>query len=177
MTKSNDSVFRYGNGGWSTKDRATATCFCGAVQLSFPTEGEDLVATFACHCTDERKITGTMLATNFIVDDSALKHERGEERLTRFAQSKTIQSGRTMANSFCSNCGSLMYRRSSGFPGKSILRLGTVDDFTLHETKLKPQIEQFISERVSWLEPAKGIAQDEGSFFDPRKPEFGGNGV
>ncbi|KAK5126730.1 hypothetical protein LTR85_009664 [Meristemomyces frigidus] len=187
MTNPNVPQFPFGNDGWTTKDRATASCFCSAVQLSFPIEGEDLVATFVCHCTDERKNTASMFgnayslppkpASNFIVNDSALKHERGEEKLSKFAQSFTIESGRTMENSFCSNCGTLMYRRSSGFPGKSILRIGTVDDFHLHETKLKPQIEQFTKDRVAWLEPAKDIAQDSGNYFDPRKIEMGGDGV
>lgn len=36
---------------------ATATCYCGAVQIEVPTEGEGLVDTFICHCTDCRKIT------------------------------------------------------------------------------------------------------------------------
>lgn len=33
----------------------------------------------------------------------------------------------------------------------SILRIGTVDDFNLHESKLKPQFEQFIDNRANWL--------------------------
>jgi hypothetical protein len=36
---------------------ATATCYCGTVQIEVPTEGEGLVDTFICHCTDCRKIT------------------------------------------------------------------------------------------------------------------------
>ena len=36
---------------------ATATCYCGAVQIEVPTEGEGLVDTFICHCTDCHKIT------------------------------------------------------------------------------------------------------------------------
>ena len=36
---------------------ATATCYCGAVQIEVPTEGDGLVDTFICHCTDCRKIT------------------------------------------------------------------------------------------------------------------------
>jgi hypothetical protein len=36
---------------------ATATCYCGAVQIEVPTEGEGLVDAFLCHCTDCRKIT------------------------------------------------------------------------------------------------------------------------
>ncbi|KAJ6598887.1 Mss4-like protein, partial [Mycena vulgaris] len=136
--------------GWSNEDEATATCFCGAVQLAFPTEGPGLVDVFICNCTDCRKITASMFATNFVVADTHLKHLRGRDNLTTYSQSRTIATGNTMTNHFCSTCGTLMYRVSSGFPGKRILRLGTVDDFNLHETKLKPRAEQFVKDRVAW---------------------------
>ncbi|EMC92105.1 hypothetical protein BAUCODRAFT_126121 [Baudoinia panamericana UAMH 10762] len=145
--------------------RATATCFCGAVQLEFPAEGEDMVDSFICNCTDCRKITASMFASNFIVKDSSMKHVRGEEKLTQYAQNKTIESGNTMTNFFCSVCGTLMYRRSSGFPGMSITRIGTVDDFSLHETLLKPRIEQFTKDRVSWFHGGDGVEQVEGNYY------------
>lgn len=106
-----------------------------------------------------------MFASNFIVKDSALKHLSGEDKLTKYAQSKTIESGNTMANFFCSVCGTLMYRRSSGYPGMSITRIGTVDDFKLHETKLKPRIEQYTKDRVSWFHGGEGVEQVEDSYY------------
>jgi hypothetical protein len=33
-----------------------------------------------------------------------------------------------------------MYRKSSGFPSKLVTRIGTVDDFSLHEGALKPRV-------------------------------------
>lgn len=48
-----------------------------------------------------------------------------------------------------------MYRRSEGFPGHSIPRIGTIDDFTLQETKFKPRIETFEKDRCAWLQAAK----------------------
>lgn len=61
-----------------------------------------------------------------------------------------------------------MYRVGEGFPGCSILRIGTVDDFHLHETKLKPSLEQFTEGRVGWLHPADDMKQVEGSAFTPK---------
>jgi hypothetical protein len=58
-----------------------------------------------------------------------------------------------------------MYRRGTGFPGMSILRIGTVDDFALHEGKLKPRVEQFVKDRVDWLSGAEGVEQVEGYAF------------
>lgn len=106
-----------------------------------------------------------MFASNFIVADSHLKHLRGKDTLHQFAQSTTITSGNLMTNHFCSKCGTLMYRVGSGLPGHSIMRLGTVDDFSLHASKLKPKVEQFVECRVEWLQEAKGIEQCKGSSF------------
>lgn len=49
-----------------------------------------------------------------------------------------------------------MYRVGAAYPGVSILRLGTVDDFNLVETKLKPQVEIFIKDRVAWFGGVQG---------------------
>lgn len=92
-----------------------------------------------------------MFATNFTVDDKYLKHLRGQENLKTWSQNHSIASGKKMTNYFCGTCGTLMYRVGEKFPGMSILRVGTVDDFNLHDTKLKPDVEQFIEGRVSWL--------------------------
>jgi len=151
--------------GFSKDNEASATCFCGAVQLSFPTEKPGLVDTFICNCFDCRKITASMFASNFIVDDKYIRFIRGRENLTEFAQAKAIATGNTMTNQFCKTCGTLMNRVSSGYPGKSILRIGTIDDFNLHETKLKPRVEQFVKNRVSWFTGGQSVEQHDGAYF------------
>ncbi|KAJ7628852.1 Mss4-like protein [Roridomyces roridus] len=156
--------------GCSNEDEATATCFCGAVQLKFPTQGPGLIDVFICNCTDCRKITASMFASNFIVPNTHLTHIRGRENLSTFSQSHTIATGNSMTNYFCRTCGTLMYRVSSGRPDASVLRLGTVDDFNLHETKLKPRVEQFVKDRVAWLHGAEGVKQVEGNHY-ARRPE------
>lgn len=100
-----------------------------------------------------------MFASNFVVDDKYLKHLRGQAKLSSFKQSKSIATGYDMTNYFCSNCGTLMYRVGARFPGMSIMRIGTVDDFHLHESKLKPRVEQYTKDRVSWLHGAEGVKQ------------------
>ena len=102
-----------------------------------------------------------MFASNFIVKESETTHTRGKDKLTKFSQNKIIASGNTMGNHFCSVCGTLMYRISSGFPGLLITRIGTIDDFDLHATKLKPRLEQFTKDRVSWLKGGEGVRQFE----------------
>ncbi|KAM5360857.1 hypothetical protein ACJZ2D_013486 [Fusarium nematophilum] len=168
--------------GWSTKEEATATCYCGSVQLSFvssiikipfrdachlivsqPLSKPGFVFAFICHCSDCRKITASVFTTGFVILDTHLRHIRGEENLTQFSQSQTIErKGNVMTNFFCSTCGSLMYRRAVGYPGASLLRAGTVDDFKLAETALRPTVEQYGKHRVDWLKGIENVEQLEG---------------
>lgn len=112
--------------------------------------------------TLDRKIHASMFASNFIVDNTHLKHIRGQERLKYFGQARTVASGNTMTNYFCDTCGGLMYRVCSGLPNKTILRIGPVDDLNLHDTLLKPTVEQWTKYRASWLKPLEGVKQTEG---------------
>jgi hypothetical protein len=107
-----------------------------------------------------------MFTTGIVVLDTHLKHLRGEANLRQFSQSDTIErDGSAMTNFFCSTCGSLMYRRSSAYTGVSVLRGGTVDDFKVVETVLKPDIEQYLKHRVSWLKGVEGLRQSQGQFL------------
>lgn len=58
-----------------------------------------------------------------------------------------------------------MYRVGSNFPGRKVLRIGTVDDFNLHQTALKPNVEQFTKDRISWFSGVDGAEHFEGSAF------------
>ncbi|KAL7928965.1 Mss4-like protein [Trichoderma chlorosporum] len=105
-----------------------------------------------------------MFASNFTVDNSYIKHVRGQDNLSRWGQDKTPTSGTEMANYFCKTCGTLMYRRSAQTPELSFMRIGTVDDFKLHETKLRPQTEIFTKSRVSWWNGVEGANHLPGPF-------------
>ncbi|KAK4071073.1 uncharacterized protein Triagg1_6440 [Trichoderma aggressivum f. europaeum] len=150
--------------GWSSDTEATATCLCGAVQVVFSTEAPGLVYTFHCNCFDCRKITGSMFATNFTVDNSFIKFVRGEDNLSHWGQDKTPASGTTMTNTFCTTCGTLMWRRSALTPHHSFMRVGTVDDFKVQETKLRPQLELFTDNRTSWFHGVEGATQFPGPY-------------
>ncbi|KAH6955503.1 Mss4-like protein [Fusarium avenaceum] len=152
-------VVHLSHDGWSTDDETTATCFCGAVQLVLPLKKPGLLNRHVCHCTDCRKIGSAFYQSNITVDDSYLKHTRGEDNLATFSEEKTIRANATMTNYFCKTCGTLMYRRGARFPGLTIMRTGTVDDLSLAETKLRPQVEQFIERRAAWSKPIEGAAQ------------------
>lgn len=94
--------------------------------------------------------------------DTHLRHLRGQDNLRAFAQAQTVARGTLMTNYFCGTCGTLMYRVGAAFPGFSILRIGTVDDFGLMETKLRPRREQYVERRAGWLKGVEGAVKVEG---------------
>lgn len=44
----------------------------------------------------------------------------------------------------------------------SLLRIGTVDDFRLAETALRPTVLQYVKHRVDWIKDIEGMIQHEG---------------
>lgn len=56
-----------------------------------------------------------------------------------------------------------MYRVSERYPDHSLLRLGTVDDFNLADGVLKPTMEVYEKDRVSWV---AGVPGDEVKAYD-----------
>ena len=52
-----------------------------------------------------------------------------------------------------------MYRIGEKFPGQVFMRIGTVDDFSLHETVLRPRVEQFTKDRVRWVKGFDGVEE------------------
>ena len=70
-----------------------------------------------------------------------------------------------------------MYRVGAAFPGVSRLRVGTVDDFSLHDTVLRPRVEQFCKDRMSWVRGVEGARQFEGMAYQTaERPKVGERG-
>lgn len=106
-----------------------------------------------------------MFASNFIIPKKGLEYVRGEDKISKYLKTEGITTGNTMENHFCSICGSLMFRVSSGYPNHLIMRIGQVDDTVKQETTLKPRIEQFTNNRIAWLEPGKDTKQHGEGYY------------
>ena len=76
MTDTNEGIFLPSEGAHGDiNGTATATCYCGTVQIEVPTEGEGLVDTFICNCTDCRKITARYVSHMSVGAKLKLTHE------------------------------------------------------------------------------------------------------
>ena len=59
----------------------------------------------------------------------------------------------------------LILEVSSGLPGKSIMRIGQVDDIEVQNKQLQPKIEQYVRSRVAWAKAPVGVESYHGNYF------------
>ena len=122
-------------------------CLCGNV--TYKCHAEPTVI-FNCHCEDCRRATGSVFGTNFFVPEDELEIF-GEVS----SYSHTADSGSTMTNQFCPNCGSLLFGNNSAKSNVVSIRAGTVDQLDL----IKPVVNVFMDSKVSSTSIDKNLKQ------------------
>jgi hypothetical protein len=134
-----------------------ASCLCGANIITL--SGQPLVR-FKCHCTDERKLTGAAFSLNYLMSSEDLKVVKGELKVW----GKVVNSGNMMSNHVCGRCGSLLYRTSTGYPGKMAIKTGCIDGEDVPNSYV-PDVEIFTRSRAPWVVPIEGAVQVWRSFL------------
>lgn len=95
------------------------SCHCGSVAYEADIDPEDVLI---CHCTDCQTLSGSAFRTVVFVEEEGFKLLSGNPK----TYIKTAESGRKRVQTFCPECGSLLYSTSAGQkPRKLGIRLGT----------------------------------------------------
>jgi hypothetical protein len=115
---------------------------------------------FRCQCTDERKLTGAAFALNILIPLDASKVLSGALKVW----GKKVNSGNIMYNHSCGQCGCLLYRSSTGYPGALTVKAGCIDGEEDPASTFVPDIEIFTRSRVSWVPAIEGAVQESGDF-------------
>lgn len=97
----------------------TGACLCGEVRFSLTGEP---VGSRLCWCRDCQHIAGNGTA-NAMFPSSAIEVTGPVADYLR-----TADSGNQVRRRFCATCGSHLFADSSGRPGLTVVRLGTLDD-------------------------------------------------
>jgi hypothetical protein len=95
-------------------------CRCGAIQ--YAVQAETLPPVYCCHCRDCQTWTGSAFSQQAIVTENTFTVE-GDVALFEL----TSPSGKISQQYACATCFTRLYNRSSGRPGKIILRAGTLE--------------------------------------------------
>lgn len=106
----------------------------------------------------ERKFTGAAFALNILWSTSTL--EVLSDTLSTYP--KVADNGNTITNHSCSQCGSLLYRTTSGYPGMMVIKAGCIDGVDAAKEYV-PEVEIFTRSRVPWVQPVDA-KQDVGDF-------------
>ncbi|KAJ5834251.1 hypothetical protein N7447_000277 [Penicillium robsamsonii] len=135
---------------------AVGSCFCGKVRVEY--NGQPLT-TALCHCLDCRKITGSLFTFNLLVKTAELDISGSPKEIV-----KTSDSGNTIKNYFCPDCGTPIFGHKIKPNGDrnevTVVRAGIFDVEMLNEGK--PQLEVFTERRVKWVCPVEGATQVDG---------------
>jgi hypothetical protein len=134
-----------------------SSCLCGLNVISWDAPS---AFNFRCHCLDERKLTGAAFALNILVPIEAPKVISGKLSVW----GKVVQSRNTISNHSCGQCGSLLYRTSTGYPGTIVIKAGCIDSEEDPSATYVPNIEIFTRSRVPWIPAVEGALQDSGDF-------------
>ncbi|MBB6588040.1 GFA family protein [Ralstonia solanacearum] len=115
----------------------TGGCLCGKVRYRLMAEP---VAARICWCRDCQHISsnGTV---NAIVPSSAIEISGSPAEHTT-----TADSGNQVLRRFCPQCGSHLFADSTGRPGLTVVRLGTLDD----PSSIKPSANVWSASAPMW---------------------------
>lgn len=126
----------------------TGGCHCGALRYE---TSEAPILTYACHCTDCQRITGTAFSLAVIVPESGVRLTKGEPRpIERIAD-----SGRVNVRRLCRDC--CCWISGLGRPNEvgivvRRVRAGTLDD----RSWLQPTAHFFTRSKQPWVPLPEG---------------------
>ncbi|KAK4863197.1 hypothetical protein LT330_001975 [Penicillium expansum] len=125
---------------------AVGSCFCGKVRVEY--KGQPL-ASALCHCLDCRKLTGAAYSYNFIVKNANVEISGNPKEVA-----KTSDSGNSIKNYYCPDCGTPLFGRkikTNGDPDETtVLRAGIFDDSGILNERT-PVVEIYTDQRLKWF--------------------------
>ncbi|CAD0112427.1 unnamed protein product, partial [Aureobasidium uvarum] len=126
----------------------TGSCFCKKITVELSAEPQVVAL---CHCTDCRKMSGSVYSYNFIVGADDYKISGTPE-----ATDKIADSGNKVKNYYCKDCVA-----ESGIIERVVINAGIFDDVREIQNR-KPSVEIYVEQRLDWVKPVEDCAQLEG---------------
>lgn len=116
-------------------------CLCGKIKYAFDGEPDEQMQ-ITCHCDECRKITGAGHARSMGVARELI-HWNGEPKVYQIQHEKSV-----VDTAFCSDCGSPLYKITSGLPQLVFLHVGSLDPECSQDWRTKHLA--FADRRQAW---------------------------
>ena len=133
----------------------TGCCQCGATRYRVTAEP---LLTYACHCHNCQKRTGSAFSLGVIVPVDTLQVE-GE--LTQW--SRVSDAGATNTRHSCASCGNIIYGTDDSGFDLAKLQAGTLDD----TSSVEPDVHMWLTSKQPWIELPDGVPGFETQPDDP----------
>ena len=133
----------------------TGACLCGQVRFRLIAEP---VASRICWCRDCQRLAanGTV---NILVPSDAIEVTGQAAAYTREAA-----SGNEVTRRFCAACGAHLFADSTGRPGLTVIRVGTLDD----PSSVRPTVNIWSASAPAWACLDAGLERVEGQAPAPK---------
>ncbi len=118
--------------------KLTGGCLCGSVRYETNVEPQFSIH---CCCRQCQQITGTGHASQFALPKAQVSIT-GELKTYRLA----ADSGNIVSSAFCPDCGSPIFKTSSGYPDNVFFHAATLDDPSL----FNPQVVVWSKNKQPW---------------------------
>ncbi|KAF2154618.1 hypothetical protein K461DRAFT_275747 [Myriangium duriaei CBS 260.36] len=143
-------------------EKLSGTCLCGSVQVTI--NDKELFTRprgHLCHCANCRKVAGSYVASNLIIEEEKVEIVDRDGTLKEYTDTQT-GSGKSLGRFFCGNCGNPIKSVTPAFPGKVIIKMGMFPRIP------QPEAESFASHRHEWQGKHEGMDQYKIKLFQEK---------
>jgi hypothetical protein len=122
--------------------RLEGGCACGAARYALTAPP---LIVHACHCRDCQRITGSAFVINIWIEAKFVETDHAPTRSFKLSGG----SGKKHEVFFCETCGTYLWSRYHGAPGKALfVRAGTLDN----TDAVTPDVHIFTRSKLPWVE-------------------------
>ncbi|PNS20926.1 Procollagen galactosyltransferase 1 [Sphaceloma murrayae] len=133
------------------KDGLQGHCLCGSINVTI--NDKELFSRprgHLCHCWNCRKVAGSFVASNLIIEEAKVNIEDRNGTLKEFIDTQT-GSGKPLSRYFCGACGNPIKSVTPSYPGKVVLKMGIFPRIP------KPEAETFGIHKHDWQGKHEGL--------------------
>ncbi|KAF4311606.1 putative glutathione-dependent formaldehyde-activating protein [Botryosphaeria dothidea] len=141
-------------------------CLCGSIHVTI--HDKELFTKrrgHLCHCANCRKVAGSYVASNLIIDEDKVTIEDRDGTLKEFVDKGTM-SGEPLGRFFCGTCGNPIKSVVPARKGKVIIKMGMFPRIPA------PECETFALHRHDWQGVHQGVDQYKIRIFDEKLEPF-----
>ncbi|KXL41369.1 hypothetical protein M433DRAFT_148775 [Acidomyces richmondensis BFW] len=147
------------------KDGMSGSCLCGSITVTLKEKGLfDKPRGHLCHCANCRKVAGSYVASNLLIDAANVEIEDRDGTLTSYEDRETL-SGNPVYRYFCIKDGNPIKSETALYPGKVVIKMGMMPRIP------QPEAEGFGSHRHPWQGRHKGVPTYKFKWAGPEKEE------